>query len=105
MIARLGDRLTEVFKRSLPDPFIFALLLTLVAIGLALGFTDAGLAGIVKGWRGDPGWDKGFFAFLAFSMQMCLVLVTGHALAEAPLVKRLLRRMAEVPRSSAWARC
>src|SRR5205085_2911541 len=54
-------------------------------------------------WTFAQGWDKGFFAFLAFSMQMCLMLVTGHALAEAPLVKRGLRALAQRPATTAQA--
>ena len=34
-------------------------------------------------------WGNGIWGLLAFSMQMALVLVTGSALANAPLIKRI----------------
>jgi short-chain fatty acids transporter len=42
-------------------------------------------------------WYKGIWDILAFALQMALVLVTGVTLAAAPLVKKLLRRLAAVP--------
>ena len=33
-------------------------------------------------------WGNGIWGLLAFSMQMALVLVTGSALANAPLIKK-----------------
>ena len=35
-------------------------------------------------------WSKGLWSLLGFSMQMALILVTGHVLAKAPVVSRLL---------------
>jgi short-chain fatty acids transporter len=48
-------------------------------------------------------WYKGIWEILAFALQMALVLVTGVTLAEAPLVKNLLRRLAGVPRGQSAA--
>ena len=42
-------------------------------------------------------WYRGIWEILAFAMQMALVLVTGVTLADAPIVKGLLRRLAGVP--------
>ena len=40
MVNRLGCALSSVFQRFMPDPFLFALILTFVAMLLALGFTE-----------------------------------------------------------------
>ena len=40
-------------------------------------------------------WGNGFWGLLSFSMQMALVLVTGHTLASAPVVKRFLVALAK----------
>tara|TARA_B100000508_G_C11434680_1_gene265392 strand:- start:46 stop:1257 length:1212 start_codon:yes stop_codon:yes gene_type:complete len=48
-------------------------------------------------------WYEGFWNLLAFTMQMVLILVTGHALATAPAVKRWIQRLASQPSSSAQA--
>ncbi|MBX3361685.1 MAG: short-chain fatty acid transporter [Phycisphaeraceae bacterium] len=50
----------------------------------------------MRAWGGLDG--PGMWSLLAFSMQMCLVMVTGHALAESGPVARLLRRMSGVAR-------
>jgi len=40
-------------------------------------------------------WGQGFWNLLAFSMQMVLVLVTGHTLASSPLFKKILRNISK----------
>lgn len=96
MIARLGDVLTRWTRRWLPDTFVIAILLLL----------GAGAAGVVH--CGDPGkvldaFGTGFWDLLRFAMQMCLVLVSGHALAGAPVVRAGLRRLAARPKTTAEA--
>lgn len=106
MISRFGEVIARVFRAVMPDPFAIAVTLTLVSALLAYVFGDFGSkVGVEKGlaivdaWRG-PG---GLWKLLPFSMLMCLVLVTGHALAESPPVKRLLERLAGVPRTTGQA--
>jgi short-chain fatty acids transporter len=107
MIARLGSALNRWSRRWVPDPFVLALLLTLLV--MALGFWRAAVAApepasapfqtVMKGWTEgmmNPG-------LLGFALQMCLILVTGHALALSPLVQRAIRRVAAWPRSAAAA--
>jgi short-chain fatty acids transporter len=48
-------------------------------------------------------WAAGLWGLLEFSMQMCLVLMTGQALAESPPVRRLLGRLAALPKSGRGA--
>ncbi|MCI0339710.1 MAG: TIGR00366 family protein [Planctomycetales bacterium] len=50
-------------------------------------------------------WFRGFVTdkWLAFAFHMALILVTGHALAVAPPVRRLLRRLAGLPRTGRQA--
>ncbi|HHN79007.1 MAG TPA: short-chain fatty acid transporter, partial [Phycisphaerales bacterium] len=50
-------------------------------------------------WRADDG----LWRFLAFGMQMCLILVTGHALASSGPVRRLIAALARLPRTGASA--
>lgn len=81
----------------MPDPFVFAILLTLVTLLAALVATDHGLVEVIGFW-GD-----GFWEFLSFSMQMCVILVTGHALTQAGPVRRLLAALVGLPRTSSQA--
>lgn len=99
MIRRFGARLERLFRAITPDPFVLAILLTAVTGLLAWVGTHATLPDILDAWQGP----RGFWGLLSFSMQMCLVLVTGHALASAPPVRRLIDRLAAVPKTAAGA--
>lgn len=84
MLARIGQELSGFFRATAPDPFVIAVLLTALTAVLALLFGSAGLGAgeLLDVWQG------GLWNLLAFSMQMCLILVTGHALAASPPVAR-----------------
>lgn len=100
MLARLGDRLSSLFRATAPDPFVIAVLLTLLTFLLALWRTDSTASDLVASWASPTG---GVWKFLGFAMQMCLILVTGHAVAASRPVAMLLRRLADVPRTGAQA--
>ncbi|MEL7473585.1 MAG: TIGR00366 family protein, partial [Planctomycetota bacterium] len=59
--------------------------------------TDSTPGELIDAWA-DP--SKGVWSFLGFSMQMCLILVTGHAVAASRPVAALLHQLASLPRSS-----
>ncbi len=99
MIRALGASLARLFRAVTPDPFLLAIGLTALTAVLALLLTPIGAGELVDAWQGP----RGFFGLLGFSMQMCLVLVTGHALASAPVVQGVFRRVAEWPRSAGAA--
>jgi short-chain fatty acids transporter len=81
--------LVYVFEQVMPDPFVLAIGLTVVVILLAVLFAPhASLAVILTSWYG------GTFNILGFALQMILILATGYAIADAPLVQRGLRAMA-----------
>src|ERR1700739_3493021 len=81
--------LVYLFEQVMPDPFVLSIGLTLVVILLAFGFAPhASLPVILTSWYG------GTFNILGFALQMILILATGYAIAEAPLVQRGLRAMA-----------
>ena len=93
MIQRISAFFTQVVHRVLPDPLIFAILLTGVTFALALGLTPKAPADLVMLWG------SGFWNLLAFSMQMAMILVTGHALASSAPVKRVLVALASSART------
>lgn len=84
-------------ERFIPDPYLYAVILTFITVIAALVFTGAGSVKIIEAWY------KGLWAILAFALQMALVLTTGVALANAPLVKRLLEKLAALPQQQAAA--
>lgn len=78
-----------VFEKLMPDPYVFAVLLTFVGVVLARLFApNATLPGIASAWY------AGIFAIFAFAFQMVIMLVAGYALAMAPPVQKLLARIA-----------
>ncbi|MFG0256305.1 MAG: short-chain fatty acid transporter [Phycisphaerales bacterium JB043] len=95
MLARLGDRISRVFRALAPDPFVIAILLTLVTLVLVLVRTPMGFGDAIGAWSGP----NGLWKFLSFGMQMCLILVTGHALASSPPMDRLLEWLSGLPRT------
>ena len=93
MIGRISRFMTRFVSRWLPDPLIFAMLLTLLTFVIALWLTPQTPISMVKMW-GD-----GFWNLLAFGMQMALIIVTGHALASSAPVKSLLRTAASAAKT------
>jgi len=100
----LGRIISSVFRRIVPDPLVIAILLTIGVFIAAMvwgTFPDTcegpadRLDWLVASW----GSDAGLWKLLAFAMQMCLILLGGYLLAEAPPIRRLLETIASLPRS------
>ncbi|MTH55218.1 short-chain fatty acid transporter [Bacillus mangrovi] len=87
----------RLMQRYLPDPFLFVILLTFVVLAFGLLLTPSSPLEMVQFW-GD-----GFWGLLSFTMQMALVLVTGHVLASSPFFKRSLSAMAGAAKSPGQA--
>jgi hypothetical protein len=97
MVRAMGEYFTNWARKYMPDPWLFAILLTFITYILGLIFTKSGPFDMILHWY------KGFWELLAFAMQMCLILVTGYSLATAPAVKRALDSLARVPTSNSGA--
>ena len=93
MIQRLSITLSRFAHRWVPDPLTITALLTLFTLGSALLSSDRAPLEVVDMW-GDGVW-----GLLSFSMQMCLVLVTGHALATSSPVRAVIDKVAILPRA------
>ncbi|MBU2515157.1 short-chain fatty acid transporter [bacterium] len=97
MIRGMGKVFDRWARRWMPNPMLFAILLTFVTYILGLIFTKSGPFEMIKYWN------QGFWALLSFGMQMCLILVTGHALATSPIVRKGIEKLAGVPKAQAGA--
>jgi len=84
MLKKIGKAMTGVLQRWMPEPFVFALMLTLLVAILALSYTDAGMGGIVDSWY------KGFWLLLEFGMQIVLILSIPYAVALSPFFTRFI---------------
>jgi len=67
---------------------LFAVLLTFLVFIGGIFLTDSSPLDMAVHWG------NGFWGLLTFSMQMALVLVTGHALANSPLIQKFLKSIA-----------
>jgi short-chain fatty acids transporter len=97
LMQKVAGFFTELMRRYLPDPFVFAIVLTFLTVILAIvveqqSFTDVTAA-----------WGKGFWSLLAFTTQMAVILAMGYVLANAPVVDRLMDAIVsrvETPRTA-----
>jgi len=109
VIRSLGKHLSRFAHRWVPDPFALALVLTLLTLVLAWISSGTSPLELIGYWGGRLkggevlGGEKGFWKLLTFAMQMCLILVTGFALASSPPVEKAVDRLAGLPRTQGQA--
>lgn len=97
MLKKISGFFVNIMNKYLPDPFLFAIILTFVVFLAGMGLTgQTPLAMLTH-------WGNGFWKLLGFSMQMVLVLVTGNAMATAPPFKKGLSALASKAKSPAQA--
>ncbi|MBP3040254.1 TIGR00366 family protein [Bacillaceae bacterium Marseille-Q3522] len=91
----ISNFFTKLVNKYMPDPLVFAILLTILVFFLGIGLTPSTPLDMIEMW-GD-----GFWGLLAFAMQMVLVIVTGHALAATPLVRKYMGKTAAIAKTPA----
>jgi short-chain fatty acids transporter len=87
-----------LFENLMPDPFVFAVLLTFLGAALAWALAPNATPVSIVG-----AWYAGIFALFTFAFQMVIMLVAGYALATAPPVHRVLARVAALATTPASA--
>ncbi len=88
-MGELGERFTELFKKYLPDAFVFALALTIITVVSALLLTESTIIETLEAWY------QGFWMLLEFGMQMVLLVITGYSIALSPIVKRFFFKITQ----------
>jgi short-chain fatty acids transporter len=95
---RFTEATISLFERTIPDPFVLAILITAIVAVLCDVFAPhASVAHLVGGWY------KGFFDILTFAFQITLILVTGHAFAHAAPVQSVFKALVSVARTPVQA--
>ncbi|WP_449276932.1 TIGR00366 family protein [Leucobacter sp. GX24907] len=89
---RLLRSVNSFVERMIPSPLVFALVLTMIAMVMALTMTPSGPVDVITSW-GD-----GFAGLLVFMAQMALMLLFGGMVANTRIVKRGLVALASFPR-------
>ena len=87
VLTRACDR---AVRRYLPDPFVLAILFTMVVFIFGIALTDTTPVEMVNYWG------EGFWELLTLAMQFVLVLCTGFILAISPAFKKLLGALARL---------
>jgi short-chain fatty acids transporter len=93
VIARAALTFTAWTERWIPDAFIFALLATVVVVFAAYAATPATVPQIIDAWG------NGFWDLIPFTLQMSLIIITGHVLASSAPMGRVIRSIAGWPRN------
>ena len=97
MFQRIIKACVKLVQKFLPDPFIFAVILTLIAACVAMPVCRQSPIEVIEHWG------NGVWSLLAFAMQMALVLVCGSTLASAPVIKKGISSLASIPKTPAAA--
>ncbi|MEB3022670.1 TIGR00366 family protein [[Mycobacterium] crassicus] len=97
MMQSLTGLSVRYVERLMPDPYLFAVILTLIVAGLVATLVrGASAGGMLQAWYAGVWGPQNIFTF---AFQMVLILVTGYTLAEAPVLKRAIVRVAATPRN------
>ena len=97
MFKKFTNGCVKLVQRFLPDAFVFCIILTIVVFIAAMPVAGMNPIEVANAWG------SGVWGLLAFSMQMALVLVLGSALANAPAIKKLIVKLAGIPKKPAAA--
>jgi short-chain fatty acids transporter len=91
VVARIALAFTAWTERWVPDAFVFALIATFLAAAGALALTPSSPVQVVDAWG------RGFWDLIPFTLQMSLVIITGHVLATSAPAMRVIRQLAGLP--------
>ena len=97
MLKTAGAICVRFSKQYVPNPFVFAILITLFIFALGIFITPASPMDMVSFWY------LGFWDLLNFSMQMVAILLFGYVLASSPPVRRVIGKAAKLPKSPGQA--
>ena len=89
MLLKFGEKFTDLFKKIMPDSFVFALILTLLTAFFSIIFLNASFINVIESWY------KGFWNLLEFGMQITLIVVTGYSIALSSLIEDFLSKISE----------
>ena len=96
-VQKLGEAIADRIERWMPNPFLFAILLTYLAAMAAFISEGSGPVEVAQSWYG------GFWNLLQFSMQMVLILVTANVVAYHPRVRRGILFLVKLPKNGRQA--
>jgi short-chain fatty acids transporter len=93
MLWKFSKRFQFAADRFIPTSFVFCVVLTFIVAAMALILTPAGGLNVIEYWY------NGLWSMISFAFQMTIMVVITSAVAKAPVVERLLSRIARVPKT------
>lgn len=97
MLQAAGAFCAKLSNQYIPNPFIFAIILSVVVFIMGIGLTGSGPFEMVEHWY------DGFWNLLAFAMQMTVILLFGYVLASSPPARKMIGWAARLPNSPGQA--
>jgi short-chain fatty acids transporter len=93
LFKKITNACVILVQKYLPDPFLFASILTVIVFIAGIAVTRQSPMDMLIHWN------SGFWGLLSFSMQMALIVVTGHTLAKTPAVNKGIKKIASIPKT------
>ena len=84
----MSERVADAYSKYFPDAFIFAIVLSLIAILGAIFFTDSSPIAVLGYWF------DGFPMLFTFAFQLIITYAAALVLVDTPVVQRLIKKMA-----------
>lgn len=84
----LAKFFSRIVSRYFPDAYVLAVILTILTFISGVVFTESSPSEMLNFWG------NGLWSMLNFTMQMVLVIVTGHALASTRQAQALMNKVA-----------
>ena len=78
-------------ERYYPEPFVFAILLTFLTFAITFTVTDTAPV------QAMAAWGSGLASLLSFMAQLCIMLITAHALAHTDPLQKALKFLGRQP--------
>jgi len=94
IVGDMGERLSRVTQRWIPDSWVVCMAVTVIAMVLAVVGAGAGPHEVVLAWGG------GMWSLLELAMQFTISLVAAYACVSSPLAYSALDRLAGVPNAN-----
>jgi len=96
-LENIGFRISGNVEKWMPNPFLFAVILTFITFVMGLVIAGQGPIQMLDHWY------DGFWNLHTFAMQMVLILVTGYVLAYHRLTQKLIKGLARLPNTGRQA--
>ena len=93
----LAQPFVKFVDKCYPDAFLFVIILTFITFLLSLGFTDSNSLEIINSWG------NGLPKLFTFTAQICVIMITAHALAHTDPIERFLNKVGSLPNSQVHA--